>query len=241
MNKLLGTLIGIAQQLLSKNNKEAVTPEEVQDSEAISAVLPPAKEAWENALALFEPAIIKKHLFPFTPLANIEANWPLIVKALDRRGICDNEMLCYVLATISVENDKFKPISEIPSKWSTKSGKPPFDFSKYEGRKDLGNTELGDGAKFSGRGLIQITGRYNYTVYDKKLDLDGGLIAHPEAANEPNIAAAILAEYFEDRMDRVKPALANEDYTTLRKIVNGGTIHLDKFTEAFKKAKSVFL
>lgn len=44
--------------------------------------------------------------------------------------------------------------------------------SKYEGRKDLGNTQKGDGVRFKGRGLIQLTGRANYEKYGKYSGLD---------------------------------------------------------------------
>ena len=53
----------------------------------------------------------------------------------------------------------------------------------YEGRKDLGNTQLGDGIRFKGRGLIQITGRANFAACGKALVLD--LIKHPELLEEP--------------------------------------------------------
>jgi predicted chitinase/LysM repeat protein len=47
----------------------------------------------------------------------------------------------------------------------------------YEGRKDLGNTQPGDGPKFKGGGYIQITGRYNYTQFSNA-------IGDPEIVNQ---------------------------------------------------------
>jgi hypothetical protein len=183
---------------------------------------------------------LKAQVFPYTPISDISNNWPLIVEALEKQGLLNKDMVCYVLATVLVENDKFKPILERPSRYSTKSGKPPYDFSKYDTHPGLGNTKPGDGSFYRGAGFIQLTGRANYTDMDSKLGLDGGLIEHGAvAANQPNIAAAILAQYFKDREARVNPALETRNFVTLRRIVNGGTMHLGKFQDGFIKVESI--
>jgi putative chitinase len=64
----------------------------------------------------------------------------------------------------------------------------------YEGRKDLGNTQPGDGVRYKGRGLIEITGRYNYTLYGKLLGLD--LVDHPELAEVPANSASIATAFW---------------------------------------------
>jgi putative chitinase len=190
----------------------------------------------------FTPEKVKTVAFPFTPLKNIQENLPLVLEALDSQGILSDEMVYYVLATISVENDKFLPLSETPSKYSDLDGQAPYDFSKYDKMTGLGNTpELdGDGELYKGRGLLQITGRTNYSDMDKKLKLNGKLLNNPNLASTPQMSAAILAQYMKDRESKINSALKNKDFITLRKIVNGGTLHLDKFTEAFLKLEKEF-
>jgi putative chitinase len=58
--------------------------------------------------------------------------------------------------------------------------------SAYEGRKDLGNTQAGDGIKFKGRGLIQITGRFNYEELSK--DLGEDFVKNPSLLSTPKYA-----------------------------------------------------
>jgi len=91
---------------------------------------------------------------------------------------------------------------------------------RYEGRADLGNTQPGDGARFIGRGYVQITGRANYKRYGTEISVD--LIEDPQKAEDPLIAARILAQYFLDRRERFQAALQAKDYGVLRRLVTGG-------------------
>jgi predicted chitinase len=181
---------------------------------------------------------LKKQIFPFTPMQDIKDHWPLILHALEVKDLLDKEMVCYSLATLAVENDKFKPVLERPSKYSDTDGQAPYNFSKYDKMTGLGNTPQldGDGELYRGSGFIQLTGKSNYKDMDKKLGLGGGLVeGGAEAANEPHIAAAIFAQYMKDREPRIRKAFSSNDLIALRKIVNGGTIGLAKFSDSYKK------
>lgn len=92
---------------------------------------------------------------------------------------------------------------------------------QYEGRKDLGNTQKGDGVRFKGRGLIQLTGRHNYAVAGKALDLD--LINYPKKASEPNNAPRIAGWFWNSRnLNPLADKHCIASFQTITKRINGG-------------------
>jgi putative chitinase len=105
----------------------------------------------------------------------------------------------------------------------------------YGGRADLGNTEDGDGWRFHGRGLIQLTGRSNYTVCG--LALDKPFAELPELVLEPE-NATLSAGWFWNK--RGLNTLADaEDWTTMTRRINGGTIGLQDRINKIHKAMDI--
>ena len=93
------------------------------------------------------------------------------------------------IAQIGHESGQLKYVKEI---WG-----PTVAQAKYEGRKDLGNIVVGDGSKYQGRGLIQITGRANYLACGEALGLD--LIQQPELLEKPQHACMSAAWFWATR------------------------------------------
>ena len=105
----------------------------------------------------------------------------------------------------------------------------------YEGRKDLGNVLPGDGVRFRGRGLIQVTGRSNYAACGKALGLD--LLAQP-ALLEQTVNACRSAGWF--WQSRGLNALADSgDQVAVTRRINGGTNGLTERLAYFKVAQKV--
>lgn len=169
-------------------------------------------------------------MFPATPAANIAANLPHVLAALAAAGLTDTPMLLMALATIRAETESFLPIAEGISRFNTSPGGHPFDL--YDHRADLGNQGPPDGASFRGRGFVQLTGRANYTRFAAELSLD--LINNPALACEPAIAARLLAHFLSARQTAIRHALAENNLAAARRLVNGGTHGLDRFTSAYE-------
>jgi peptidoglycan L-alanyl-D-glutamate endopeptidase CwlK len=170
-------------------------------------------------------------MFPITPIGNIRMNLPIVLDALVSSSLSDKMMVLMALGTIRAETESFLPISEGQSRFNSSPNGHPFDL--YDNRRDLGNTGPPDGERFRGRGFIQLTGRDNYTRYSNEVGDD--LVANPDDANNPTIAAKLLALFLADRENVIREALANNDLPTARRLVNGGTNGLDRFTDAFQK------
>lgn len=176
-------------------------------------------------------------IFPDAPINNIRTNLPLVLRALAEMGLADRQMVLMALATIKAETAGFTPISEFQSNYNTAPGGRPYAL--YDFRKDLGNNAAGDGDRYKGRGFIQLTGKANYQTYSQRLGLGNLLIQKPDAANDPVIAARVLAAFLKDKEGVIRQALAKGDLATARKAVNGGTHGLDQFTLAFQKGSGL--
>ena len=152
------------------------------------------------------------------PVENVRTNWPTLLEALAAQGIDTVPCQIAVLATVGTEVGSFAPIKEF-------GGKAYFK-KMYEGRKDLGNVRPGDGARYHGRGYVQLTGRANYRTYGKKLGVP--LEKQPDLALHPDVAAKVLAAYVADH--GIATLAAAGDWQAVRRAVNGGLNGWDRFS-----------
>ena len=106
----------------------------------------------------------------------------------------------------------------------------------YEGRTDLGNTQAGDGPKFKGRGLIQLTGRANYVAYGasigKDLTIDGNWTS---IASDPSLAVDVACWFWTKH--NLNALADNDDIETITKRVNGGLNGLPDRQDHLERAK----
>jgi len=175
---------------------------------------------------------IVSKMFPQTPLDPIKTNLPHVLAALVAADLTAVPIVLAALATIRAETEGFLPISENLSRYNTSPGRAiPFDL--YDNRKDLGNEGPPDGAAFKGRGYVQLTGRTNYAKYGPLVGVDH-LIAEPDRANDPDIAAKLLAAFIAAKEAAIGSALAANDFAAARRQVNGGTNGLDRFISAYR-------
>ncbi len=109
----------------------------------------------------------------------------------------------------------------------------------YEGRRDLGNTRRGDGTRFKGRGLIQLTGRANYTDYARGIDREQEILQNPEIiATDPGLCVDVAGWYWETR--KINALADRDDLIAVTKRINGGTNGLDDRRRLLVRAKSLY-
>jgi len=147
---------------------------------------------------------------PIRPFAR--RNLPLVLNECLDNGVTDRGQIAYVFATAQHESHFGRLMMELA------------DGTRMEGRADLENTQPGDGPRFKGRGFVQITGRRNYRIWSRKLEID--LVGHPEKAAIPEIAAIILVRGMRDSSftgvglsDFIVGS--RRDFFNARRIVNG--------------------
>ncbi|OFZ67354.1 MAG: peptidase C1 [Betaproteobacteria bacterium RBG_16_56_24] len=180
-----------------------------------------------------DTATVKK-LFPYTRTSSIAKNLPYVTAALAAFGLTGKDMVCAALGTIRAETEGFVPIPEMPSHFNTLPGQAAFSAYEYK----HGNKNPGDGARYRGRGYVQLTGLSNYLTYGGILDIP--LSDNPDSACAPEVAACLLAAYLNENKAKLQAALAKNDLKAARKVVNDGSHGLDRFTEAFNAGQKVW-
>lgn len=175
---------------------------------------------------------VASRMCPGAALKNIKANLPVLLQSLAVHSLQDRSMTLMAVATIRAETGSFLPVNEGESRFNTSPTGHAFDL--YDYRKDLGNIGAPDGGMFRGRGFIQLTGRHNYSRYGARLNPPVDLVAQPNLANSPEVAADLLCLFLGDRERQIKEALLHQDLGAARRLVNGGSHGLADFTDAFR-------
>ncbi len=131
---------------------------------------------------------------------------PLLGSMMPQYGIIDRLRVCAFLAQIGHESGRLRFVEELAS------------GEAYEGRADLGNIEPGDGVRFKGRGLIQITGRANYEKAQRALGIP--LLQEPERLIQPYFAVKSACWWWQEH--GLNELADMGDFEKITKRINGG-------------------
>ncbi len=138
--------------------------------------------------------------------ARIDIFLPFINKYAEQYQVSTKLRVAAFLAQVGHESGQLRYVEELAS------------GSAYEGRKTLGNTLPGDGVKFKGRGLIQITGRSNYTLLSKDFGID--FINNPALLSSPEWA--VRSAFWFWSKNNLNSLADISDFRTITRRVNGG-------------------
>lgn len=140
-------------------------------------------------------------------------------------GIVTALQKAHFLAQVAHESDGFKTATEYAS------------GRAYEGRADLGNVQPGDGVRFKGRGLIQLTGRENYAAFSNAMGQGDYLVRNPEKVATLPWAATAAGWYWQRK--GLNALADRDDVVAITKRINGGTNGLADRKARLARAKAL--
>jgi len=126
-------------------------------------------------------------ILPGIPYSRVSLYIPHLTMYMPKYKIDTPQRIGAFIAQVGEESEDFQFTREIGS------------GAEYEGNRDLGNNQPGDGPRFKGRGLIQITGRMNYRNASLHMFEDLRLLDHPELLELPQYAVQSACWYWQDR------------------------------------------
>lgn len=147
-----------------------------------------------------------RRIMPNLSADRAAAMTPHLNRAMQEAGITTPKRAAAFIAQLAHESGQLRYFEELAS------------GRAYEGRRDLGNTQPGDGTRFKGRGPIQLTGRANYAAASKALGVD--LVNNPELAARPDVGFRVAAWYWKSR--GLNELADRGDFDGITRRINGG-------------------
>jgi putative chitinase len=193
------------------------------DQEPYEGLYPRTTEATLNATSSLITQEQLSAIAPYSRRDRLEKLLPHLNNTMQRYAITTPLRQAHFLAQLGHESDGFNTNEEYAS------------GADYEGRRDLGNTQAGDGVRFKGRGLIQVTGRANYIDCGRALGVD--LISNPQRLADFDLACLSAGWYWDTR--KLNGHADRDDVLTITKIINGGTNGLADRQSYLARAKRV--
>ena len=203
-------------------------------------------------------------LTAFLPALQDTPRWTAALNAaMDRFEINTPARISAFLAQTAHESGEFRRLVENlnysasglcktwPGRFVSLDAAKPYErnpevLANYVYAKRLGNGDVasGDGWRFRGRGLIQLTGRGNYRSCGLAVTLP--LEAEPEQLETPEAAAIAAAQFWQSRglnhlADDQNDDNDDEDFVAITKIINGGTAGLSARRIYWARAKAVLI
>lgn len=183
----------------------------------------------------------------------IDAWYKACMNVLPKYKIDTPQRIAGFLAQCAHESNSFRVLEEnlnyssdaldkIFPKYFARAGRDAKEFHRkpekianviYQGR--MGNTQPGDGWRFRGRGIIQLTGRDNYTAFGKTLNKDAEEVIEYVTTKQGALESA--AWYWNSR--NINKAADANDIMAMTKLINGGTIGLEDRKKHYEHALAV--
>jgi predicted chitinase/LysM repeat protein len=165
-----------------------------------------------------------RRVMPNLSQAKAEQYLPYLNQAMAEANITTPQRKAMFLAQLAHESGQLRYMEEIAS------------GAAYEGRRDLGNTQPGDGVRYKGRGPIQLTGRANYRAAGQALGID--LEGNPARAKDPDVAFRIAGWYWSSR--NLNSYADQGNFREVTRRINGGYNGMADREAYYRRAQQVF-
>jgi predicted chitinase len=154
---------------------------------------------------------------------------------LEKYNINNKLRIAHFLSQTMHESGGFRWLREI---WGPTEAQKTYELP-FKKAKELSNIQPGDGFKYRGRGLIQLTGRGNYQKFTHEVGKDFGVdfVEHPELLEQSPYAVLAAGWYWSSR--NINAAADQDDFARVTKLVNGGTNGIEDRRKYLQRAKTV--